>query len=75
MTTVCQVLVLVLFAAVIVALVILLTGDTAPQRQQIESRAQLTRTTERDIDDIGRRTEEAIMAEAWRRARNGPSPK
>jgi hypothetical protein len=54
-----------------VAVAALLAEDADAQTRQILERR--ARMTELEIDEIGRRTQQAILAEAWRRrAGNGP---
>jgi hypothetical protein len=58
----------VLAGLLVVAAVTAWLDDGAPaRRRRLEHRV---REAEREIDEIGRRTQEAILAEAWRRARN-----
>jgi hypothetical protein len=58
--------VVILVLAVLLAVVVaaLLQDDAAVRRRQIERRARMT---ELEIDEIGRRTQQAILAEALRR--------
>jgi len=59
-----------LLAVLAVALAAMLLDGSSTERRQMEHRAHLA---EHEIDEIGRRTQEAILAEALRRrAMNGP---
>jgi hypothetical protein len=59
--------VLVVLLVVVYVMAWLDDGEAAARRWRNEQRA---REAEREIDEIGRQTQEAIMAEALRRARN-----
>jgi hypothetical protein len=63
-----SVIVLLALAAVApVVLVVLLAGGGSSHRHEVERRAH---RAELEIDEIGRRTQQAILAEALRRARD-----